>query len=159
MEKSTFSIRPSCISDIIRRSFLYGKVTWRNGVRLLHKIWYVRSVMKLTNPNSSGFYCGCRRVDTSLTRTTCINNFFLKNNSYVSQGLQKLVKFWVDNKRLIRIRIHVDSKFIEKFIFTVDERIYLWLQQCSICSAVTDTDLCLVDFTPLIQDIQYNRFN
>ena len=25
--------------------------------------------------------------------------------------------------------------------------------------AGTDTDLCLVDFTPLIQDIEYNHFN
>ena len=38
--------------------------------------------------------------------------FFLKNNGYVSQGLQKLVNFCVNNKRLVRIRIHVDSKFI-----------------------------------------------
>ena len=53
----------------------------------------------------------------------------------------------------------MDSKFIAKFICAVEERIYLWLQQCSIHSAVTATDLCLVDFTPLIQYIQYNRFN
>ena len=53
----------------------------------------------------------------------------------------------------------MDIKFIAKFICAVYERIYLWLQQCSICSAVTDTDLCLVDFTPLIQGIQYNHFN
>ena len=53
----------------------------------------------------------------------------------------------------------MDKKFIAKFICAVDERIYLWLQQCSICSAVTDTYLYLVDFTPLIQDIQYNRLN
>ena len=82
-----------------------------------------------------------------------------KNNGYFSHGLQKLVNFCVNNKRLIRIRIHVDSKFIAKFICAVDEIIYLWLQQCSIHSAVTDTYLWLVDFTPLIKDIQYNRFN
>ena len=35
----------------------------------------------------------------------------------------------------------------------------MWLQQCSIHSEVIDTDLCLLDFTPLFQDIQYNRFN
>ena len=115
--------------------------------------------MKLTNPNSGGFYCVCRRVDTSLTRTTYISKIgFLKNNGNVSQCLQKLVNFFVDNKRLIRIIIHVDSKSIEKIICTLDERIYLWLQKCSIHSEVTDTDLCLVYFTQLIKDIQYNSF-
>ena len=53
----------------------------------------------------------------------------------------------------------MDSKFIAKLICAVDERIYLWLQQCRIRSEVTDTYLCLVDFTSLFQDIQYNRFN
>ena len=85
--------------------------------------------------------------------------FFLKKNGYSRQGLQKIVNFCIDNKILIRIRIHVESKFIAKFIFAVDERIYLWLHQCSILSAVTDIYLCLVDFTPLIQDIQYNCLN
>ena len=80
-------------------------------------------------------------------------NVFLIKNGYVSQDLQKLVKAFVDNKRLIRIRIHVDIKFIAKVICALDKRIYLWLQQCNIRSAVADTYLCLVDFTPLIQDI------
>ena len=53
----------------------------------------------------------------------------------------------------------MDSNFIEKLFFEVDKIIYLWLQQFSIRSAVTDTYLCLVNFTPLIQDIQYNSFN
>ena len=83
----------------------------------------------------------------------------LKKNGYVSQSLQKLVKFCVANNRLIHIRIHVDIKFIVKPIYAVDERIYLWLQKCSIHSEVTDTDLCLVYFTQLIKDIQYNSFN
>ena len=84
---------------------------------------------------------------------------FLKKNGYVIQGLQKLVNFCVNNKRLVRISIHVDSKSIAKFISAVDERIYLWLQQCIIRSAVTDTYLCLVYFMLLIQDIQYNCYN
>ena len=42
---------------------------------------------------------------------------------------------------------------------SVDARIYLWLKQCSVQSSVTGTDLNLLDFKGLVQDIQFNSFN
>ena len=85
--------------------------------------------------------------------------FFFKRSGYMSQGLQKLINFCASNKMLIKTCIHLDSRFIAKLICTVDERIYIWLKQCSIQSTVIDTDLSLMDFSPMSQDIQLNRFN
>ena len=41
----------------------------------------------------------------------------------------------------------------------IDERIYLWLKQCSTKHCITDTDTNLVNFSSLAFDIQHNRFN
>ena len=60
---------------------------------------------------------------------------------------------------LFRTRLYTDSAFIAKMICSIDERIYQWLKQCSSHSMVIDTDLSLMEFTHLIQDIQLNRFN
>ena len=85
--------------------------------------------------------------------------FFFKKSGYMSQGLKNLLNFCSSNRTLIKTRIHLDSKFIAKLICAVDERIYMWLKQCSIESSVEDTDLSLMDFSHLTQDIQLNRFN
>jgi hypothetical protein len=85
--------------------------------------------------------------------------FFFKKSGYMSQGLKRLSIFCMDNKMLLRKMIFMDSHFTAKFICAIDERIYIWLQQCSQRDSVVDTDLSLMDFSPLIQDIQLNRFN
>jgi hypothetical protein len=86
-------------------------------------------------------------------------SFFFKKSGYMSQGLKKLLNFCASNRTLIKTRIHLDSKFIAKLICAVDERIYIWLKQCSIESSVEDTDVSLMNFAQLTQDIQLNRFN
>jgi hypothetical protein len=85
--------------------------------------------------------------------------FFFKKGGFMSQGLKKLSNFCIDNKMLLRKMIYMDSQFTAKFICAIDERIYQWLQQCSAKDCVLDTDTSLMDFSPLIQDIQLNRFN
>ena len=84
--------------------------------------------------------------------------FFFKKNGYLSQGLKRVVNFCSDHKRLLRTRIYMDKKFIAKFICAIDERIYLWLKDCSNSKIVIDTDLSLIDFSSLLSDIQVNRF-
>lgn len=85
-------------------------------------------------------------------------DFFFKKNGYLSQGLRKLVNFCSENKMLLRTRNHMDRKFIAKFICAIDERIYFWLKQCSSKEIVLDTDLSLIEFSSMIQDVQFNRF-
>jgi hypothetical protein len=85
--------------------------------------------------------------------------FFFKRSGYMSQGLQKLINFCASNRMLIKTRIHLDSKFIAKMICAVDKRIYLWLKQCNAQDSVVDTDLDLMNFVQISQDIHFNRFN
>ena len=77
--------------------------------------------------------------------------FFFKRNSYLSQGLRRVVKFCEENKMLLHSRIYTDKKFIAKFICTVDERIYLWLKECSSKDIVLETNLTLEEFSSLLQ--------
>ena len=84
--------------------------------------------------------------------------FFFKKHSFLSQGLKQVVNFCLDHRNLLKTKIYLDPKFISKFLCAVDERVYLWLKQCSTHQAVTDTDLSLVNYSTLIQDIKLNRF-
>ena len=140
---------------------LFCRDTLYEGTVLDYSTECDMSEVSLSRPTKTQvvFTVDAEELIHSLQGLHVLTIFFMENNGYVSQGLQKIVNFCVDNKRLIRIRINVDSKFIENLICAVEERIYLWLQQCSIRSEVTDTALCLVYFTLLVQDIQYNRFN
>ena len=90
---------------------------------------------------------------------TSLSIYFFKKNSYLSQGLAHLVKFCEENRMLIKTRIHLEPKFIAKFLCALDERIYLWLRQCSMKTNVLDTDINLINFINLTTDIQLNRFN
>ena len=85
--------------------------------------------------------------------------FFFKKNGYLSQGLKKLVNFCLDNRTMLRTRIYMDEKFLEKLICAIDERVYHWLKQCSTQNSVTETDISLIEFSSLISDVQLNRFN
>ena len=89
---------------------------------------------------------------------TTLANYFFKKSSYLSQGLAHLVKFCEENRMLIKTRIHLEPKFIAKFLCAVDERIFLWLKQCGVKTNVLDTDINLISFVNLTTDIQLNRF-
>ena len=60
---------------------------------------------------------------------------------------------------ILKTRNHLNSKFIAKLMCAMDERVYLWLKECSIQHSVVDTNTDLVNFDTLIADIQFNRFN
>ena len=68
--------------------------------------------------------------------------FFFKKTGFLSQGLKKIVNFCFDNKLLLKTRIYMDDKFIAKFICAIDERMYLWLKQCSL-KTQSLTQICL----------------
>ena len=84
--------------------------------------------------------------------------FFFKKHGFMSQGLKKVANFCLDNRTLLRTRIYLDKGFIAKVMCAIDDRVYQWLKQCSVNEMVIDTDVTLVDFSPLLQDIQLNRF-
>jgi hypothetical protein len=95
-------------------------------------------------------------IESAVERIQAINilsTYFFGRRSFISQGLTKLVNSCLDNKQLLRTKLYMDSQFIAKLIFAVDDRIYQWLRQCSMADAVTDTALELMDFNSIFKDI------
>ena len=84
--------------------------------------------------------------------------FFFRKNGYMCQGLRQVANFCMDNRMLLKARIHLDPSFIAKMMCAVDERIYLWLKQCSVYTMVLDTETTFMNFTTLLMDIRLNRF-
>ena len=101
-------------------------------------------------------------IETAVERLQALqvlSAYFFGRRSFISQGLIKLVNSCLDNRQLLRTKLYMDKKFIAKFIYAFDDRIYQWLRQCSTVDAVTDTDLELVAFGNLFKDIILSRFD
>lgn len=84
--------------------------------------------------------------------------FFFKKNGYLSQGLKKVANFCSDNRMVLKTRLYLDNSFIAQFLCAIDDRVHQWLRQCSSRQSIIETDLALVNFTPLLSDVQLNRF-
>ena len=87
-----------------------------------------------------------------------LTTFFFKSNGFLSQGIKQVKNFCLDHREILKTKIYLDSKFIAKFLCAVDERVYWWLKQCSTHQSVMDTDLSLINYSTLIQDVKFNRF-
>jgi hypothetical protein len=101
-------------------------------------------------------------IESAIERIQAIqilSNYFFGIRSFISQGLTRFVNSCLDNKQLLRTKLYMDSHFIAKLIFAVDDRIYQWLRQCSIADTVTDTALELTDFNTIFKDILLSRFD
>ena len=174
------------VSAAVTTSLLYGSFLWKNSLSpsglaasvistegifrtdILHEGMVLdyatrfdmsaASLTKLTKTQVA-FPTNIEDLTHRLQALLTLVQFFFKRSGYMSQGLQKFVNFCCSNRMLLRTRIHLDNQFIAKLICSVDERIYLWLKQCSASTSVIDTDLSLIDFTQAIQDIMLNRFN
>ena len=174
------------ISSAVTASLLYGSFLWKDalspsglaaavissegifrsdtlhdGMVLDYATRYDMSASSLTKLTKTqvAFPADTEELIHRLKALHVLAQFFFKRSGYMSQGLQKLINFCVSNRMLIKTRIHLDSRFIAKMICAVDERIYLWLKQCSSQASVVDTDLELMNFSQISQDIQFNRFN
>ncbi len=86
-------------------------------------------------------------------------SFFFSERSYPSQGLTNLVHKCMDNKSVLRTQSYLDQEFIAKFLCAVDDRLYQWLRQCCNAKLVEDTNLQLIDYSSLFDDILLRRFN
>ena len=62
------------------------------------------------------------------------------------------------NKTLLRTKLRLDKLFIAKFLFSIDDRINKWLNECSRQKIVEDTSIDLVDFTTIISDLKLKQY-
>ena len=93
-----------------------------------------------------------------LRALTALCKLFFGNRSIPAQGLSTLILRCNENKRMLRANQYLDPEFIAKFLCAIDNRLYQWLQQCSVAKSVEDTSLSLLNFSSLFDDIMMNRF-
>jgi len=48
--------------------------------------------------------------------------------------------------------------FIAKFLFSIDDRINIWLGECAKVKNITEISLELVDFSTIVSDLKLNRY-
>ena len=84
---------------------------------------------------------------------------FFGNLSPAQQGLRRLVNLCSDNKRLLKTKLYLDEFFIAKVLYTVDDRLNQWLNQCCRVQFVSETNLELVNFGNIIADLQLSQFH
>ena len=58
-------------------------------------------------------------------------NLFFTEKSYLTKSLQHLLILWKSNKTLLRTKLYLDKLFIAKFLFSINDRINKWLNECS----------------------------
>ena len=98
-------------ASVISSESIFRTDTLNEGMVLDYSTKFDISAESLSKPTKTQvvFTVDVEELIHRLQGIHVLTIFFLKNNGYVSQGLQKLVNFCVDNKRLIRIIIHVDN--------------------------------------------------
>ena len=156
------SMSPSGFAgSVISTEGIFRKDTLHEGMILDHATKFEMSASSLSKLTKTqvAYPIDAEEMVHRIKALHTLATFFFKRSGYMSQGLQQLVNFCTSNKMLLKTRIHLDNHFIAKLICAVDERIYMWLKQCSTCATVVDTDTSLMDLSSLIQDIQFNRFN
>ena len=85
-------------------------------------------------------------------------NLFFTEKSYLTKSLQHLLILCKSNKTLLRTKLYLDKLFIAKFLFSIDDRINKWLNECSRQKIVEDTSMELVNFATIISDLKLNRY-
>ena len=148
-------------ASVIASEVIYRSDTLHVGMFLDHATKFDMSPISLDKITKTKivFWVDVDKMIHHIKALHVLASFFFKRNGYMSQGLQMLSNFCSSNQLLLQTRIHLDNKYIANMISSIDKRIYLWLKQCSMQSSVTETDLNLLDFNGLVQDIQFNRFN
>ena len=82
--------------------------------------------------------------------------FFFSERSYPAQGLTYLVKHCINNKMLLLTKTYLNNEFITKFAPSMIDYIN---RSCCNSDFVQETNLELMNYTSLFQDISLSRFN
>ena len=87
-----------------------------------------------------------------------LSKLFFGDQSLLVQNLQVFSLQCQKKKLLLKTAKHLDDQFIAKFLFSIDNRINKWLNECQKAKIISNTSLELINFSIMISDIQLNRF-
>ena len=101
-------------------------------------------------------------IEDAIARISAIyvlSSLFFSEISILLDNLEIFLKKLLSSKTLLKTSQYLDEMFIPKLLFTIDDRIYKWLQSCTTAENVTKTNTELINFEHIILEIQMNRFH
>jgi len=100
-------------------------------------------------------------IDSMLERIDALlelSELFFTPRSMLVQNLSLFVTKCRQKKLLLKTCNHLDDQFITKLLYSIDDRVNKWLNECMRAKSIADTSLELVTFVTILTDIQLNRF-
>lgn len=84
-------------------------------------------------------------------------SIFFGENSIPCQAITALVALVERNRHILKTR-EADRKFMSQFLFAVDTRFQLWLDECMSLTCRTQVDDSMLNFTQLIENVRFGTF-
>jgi hypothetical protein len=84
-------------------------------------------------------------------------SIFFGENSIPCQAVTALVTLVERNRHILKAR-EADKKFMSQFLFAVDTRFQLWLDECMTLTCRSQVDDSMLNFTQLIEHVRFGTF-
>jgi len=84
-------------------------------------------------------------------------SIFFGENSIPCEALTALVALVERNRHILKTR-ETDKKFMSQFLFAVDTRFQLWLDECSTLTHRDQVDDSILNFTQLVENVRFGTF-
>ena len=84
-------------------------------------------------------------------------SIFFGENSIPCQAVTALVALVERNRHILKAR-EADKRFMSQFLFAVDTRFQLWLDECMSLTCRTQVDDTMLNFTQLVEHVRFGTF-
>ena len=91
--------------------------------------------------------------------STVATNILFGELSIGSQCLKALLNMMNCHKSIFKANECLDEEFSAKFLFTIDTRFQIWLNDCKSAKFCNEVDDSIIDFRPLINQVIFDSFN
>jgi hypothetical protein len=84
---------------------------------------------------------------------------FFKIESFIAQFYISLVSWSMKSRRILDLRIAMDTKFLAKLVVATDSRVNLYLESCMKSESPMEVNHKFLDTRKLCEDIELNSFH
>ena len=98
-------------------------------------------------------------LQEQLLMFTVATNILFGKLSIGSQCLKALLNMMNRYKSIFKAKERLDEEFPAKFLFAVDTRFQIWLNDCKSAKFRNEVNELIIDFWPLINQVIFGSFN
>ena len=98
-------------------------------------------------------------LQEQLLMFTVATNILFGKLSIGSQCLKALLNMMNRYKSIFKAKECLDKEFPAKFLFAVDTRFQIWLNNCKSAKFRNEVNELIIDFWPLINQVIFGSFN